>query len=294
MSNLKSFAKFAEELFFEKKLDQDVVYRSAPDKDNVTYQETTKEKIIREKYNEWLKVYRETMEAFSIDFQVLKTKSRVHIPMSSEEDVKWILNNHNTSAIKEFRLMYKEFQKLSSRNKNVTGQSAKETTLLHEMFDNKFKKVNFTELQTTIEHIKVILKDQLHGEELHNQLNNLYRNSFLLSKMATEYFQQVTLPSINEEVQKTINFFQNGTTLNDMDRIYLFQYYVHLIAQVNQQFHRITAITDELRNEELVEISLLHSEIPTEEYNSNQIWTQLSDFDEILQQAIDIYKEENQ
>ncbi|MNR54700.1 hypothetical protein D3C85_1749330 [compost metagenome] len=79
-----------------------------------------------------------------------------------------------------------------------------------------------------------------------------------------------------------------------MDRIYLFQYYVHLIAQVNQQFHRITAITDELRNEELVEISLLHSEIPTEEYNSNQIWTQLSDFDEILQQAIDIYKEENQ
>ncbi|MNC40718.1 hypothetical protein D3C75_894450 [compost metagenome] len=102
-----------------------------------------------------------------------------------------------------------------------------------------------------------------------------------------------TLPSMLREVKNTMYFAQNGTTLNDMDRLILLQYYMSLINHVNDQFRKVTNIAAELRNEELVNISFVEAD-SSDEQVSNQLWLHLSGFHTILEQAIEILKEENQ
>lgn len=293
------FTTFSRDCFFEEGMDSDLVFKNAPDEKNSISHLTTKEEIIEQATIKRLGKYRATMEAFSINFELLKENNHVLLPNSQIESVKWIINNYTGSVIKNYRSIFNKVKKTfdskesdAINHKFIRGsRNVVVPNSLREEFNTPLKQTDLIELRTVINHISSILKAQLSESELRKELNSLYRNSLVLFKEVLIQVNDEIVPSIIKQVENTMYFAQNGNTLDDLDRLILLQYYMSLINQVNEQFRNITKITVELREEELVNISVVESDDPDDQV-SDHIDLQFLDFHEILEQAIEIYKEE--
>lgn len=305
MSNnnkLISFTMFSRECFFKEGMDNDPVYKDArddkDDSDDKKYNLKTKQEIIDQATTKRLGKYRETMEAFSINFGLLKENNHVYIPNNQKAAVKWIINNYTGSVIRTYRTIHKKINKLLDHKNAVIDhnfqgafEQERAPNSLRQELDTSFKNTDLGELRTVIEHISSILTAQLSGSVLHQELNNLYRNSLIMFKEVMNQVNHEIVPSISKQVENTMYFAQNGNTLNDLDRLILLQYYTSIINNVNEQFRNITKITAELRNEELVNLSVVENG-NLDDKGHKQLWLQLSDFHEILEEAINIYKED--
>jgi hypothetical protein len=302
-NNLIPFSKFAEECFFEEGGASDPVYIAAPDKNNKESHLQSKEDIIKDANLKRLRKYRETMEAFAINFDLLKVNGEVYIPSSQKAAVKWIVNHYTNPVIRTYRSISDRLKKLhlhdykrnegvsNPRNFRMTSHKPPDPHPLREEIVRAFDELDLAEMRAVIDKITSILKDQLDGRTLQKELSKLYQISGLMFKEVLDHFYRDTLPSIIEEVKNTTYFSRNGTTLNDMDRLILLQYYMSLLTHANDQFREVTRIAAELRDEELLNISFHQANMP-EDQVASQLWLHLTDFRAILDQAIRIYHEE--
>lgn len=299
-NNLIPFSTFSKDCFFEEGGADDPVYLAAPDKDTSYLQ--SKEAIIRDATLKRLRKYREIMVAFSINFDLLKIDGEVFIPNDQKEAVKWIVDHYKSPTIEKYRSIYKKLKKL---NTNVTTKSEintpshcfkatdsklPEPSIIYDELGSTLEKLDLAEIRDVIGNISSILKGQLEGSDLQLELNNLYRNSMFIFKEMLDDFNSKTVPSIIEEAKNTVYFLQSGTTLNDLDRLALLQYYMSLISHTNDQFRKVMNIAAELRDEELIDITFVPDNT-SEEQVASQLWLHLSDFRTILEKAIEIYNE---
>lgn len=99
---LISFSTFSEECFIIEGKNNDPVYMDAPDKNALSHL-MTKEQIKTTYSNKQLEKYREILEAFAVNFELLKINKEVFIPVSQKENVIWIINEYLNPVMKSFR-----------------------------------------------------------------------------------------------------------------------------------------------------------------------------------------------
>ncbi|MEK8204164.1 hypothetical protein [Paenibacillus sp. FSL L8-0696] len=298
---LITFSKLSGECFIKEGKINDPVYVAAPEKNNLSHLKS-KEELVRLYSNKRLEKYREIMESFSINFESLKIDEEVYVPASQKENVNWIIEQYTTPVFKSFRNISNNFPKSSLEDKEPKNAvkihdivtSLKQPHLknpLREIIENSFEKLSPTEISKAVVAINSILNDQLEGDSLAKELNKVQQRSGILLREALNQFHKDTLPLLIEEIKSTAFITDNETILNDIDRLTLMQYYMEILQQTRDRFRKITEISAELRTEELANISIKQAN-NFDENTSGALWFQLSDFNSVIEEAIQIYKEE--
>ncbi|MCT4509512.1 MAG: hypothetical protein N4A48_12305 [Tepidibacter sp.] len=210
--------------------------------------------------------FKEILTILGVDNEVLKkiNKNEYEIPKSKKNIVKKLLNDYTKKPMKNY------------------------------IRKKKFDEVQLDNLQEIVADVESLLKGKLEEEKYINERNKMYFNTRYPIRKAIEDTKKEAVEQILEDIEEIKPIFaENNETLNDSDKIYLINYYKDLLKQVSSQWKQIVENVNDIRLQEITEISeqSLNNEIDDEDAYE-ELSELMDDSRAVVWQAIMEYKGE--